>query len=494
MSVGGPSVFLSEFRAEWFLSAVDEQKISSMNQQGDVANRGMLRDVVWREIQKRRRETEEIFEDNLSDQQHSGGSCGVATTTSLLPNKTTTVEPTTSCSGDALSSAFDRKWRAESCWSMLQRQLNDNLTDRTKAQVTFEQQVKITLTGEDVTHAQFWLPWSGELLQLLRGSLCCAGLQLWLTAAVRFAWAQVNRYCCYVLSMVEEMEYDERPGEGEIGEVASGGVLLMEVLAVGEANSFKGVKRKPAGELKHKGVVKTRHSPYWAHGLTYKHISYVIADLLLVVASAPTAASLPSALSPTARAAADAALQSMRLAIAKTHTFMESYMVGCVCRDATTNLAAMRAIPAMYRMTARRPPSRPCPYVEHLVAPLVDLRNFSKTVVAEMLVSDWMRRAVDKLSKEYSAEMRTLVDTAHQQETSLQRLQKRPHTSTGTTRVDSSSALSDMQKILMQIRIDVESFAGLCESQVIVSPHDAPQLQLLLSDLASAQQPLPTSE
>ncbi|CEL97000.1 unnamed protein product [Vitrella brassicaformis CCMP3155] len=135
-------------------------------------------------------------------------------------------------------------------------------------------------------------------------------------------------------------------------------------------------------------------------------------------------------------------------------------LVGCLRSAACGSLAALRGIPAVYRMTNKPAPSRPSSYVEGVLKPLTSFADTSQTVVAKPLMSEWLGQAVEAIAMSYEQQVTSLMRTVEQQEKSLKKFQKKGGAS------DAGSQLTDLEKIFLQLKLDVEDFERQCGAKL----------------------------
>lgn len=148
---------------------------------------------------------------------------------------------------------------------------------------------------------------------------------------------------------------------------------------------------------------------------------------------------------------------------------IESAMLQPVLAQAAAQFAAIRGIPAFYRMLNKPVPTKASPYVESAMRPLEALRQTALQAVsadgsakeapatssqAAGVIANWMQRAVDSAAVEFSSQAAQLLESTHQQEASLRRLAGR-----GGSADDSK--VSDLEKIHIQLCLDVEAFVSL---------------------------------
>eukprot|EP00933_Yihiella_yeosuensis_P035548 TRINITY_DN29122_c0_g1_i1.p1 TRINITY_DN29122_c0_g1~~TRINITY_DN29122_c0_g1_i1.p1 ORF type:complete len:769 (-),score=185.93 TRINITY_DN29122_c0_g1_i1:141-2447(-) len=123
--------------------------------------------------------------------------------------------------------------------------------------------------------------------------------------------------------------------------------------------------------------------------------------------------------------------------------------------------AAIRGIPAFYRMLNKPIPTKASPYVESALRPLQAFHEISVAATSdEFAVGGWLRGIVDAATAEFASQATQLIASTRQQEASLRRLSGRG--------AGGEADISDLDKIHLQLCLDVEIFSssasGLCSS------------------------------
>ena len=123
------------------------------------------------------------------------------------------------------------------------------------------------------------------------------------------------------------------------------------------------------------------------------------------------------------------------------------------------------AVVSKYRMTNKPAPETPSAYVETILAPLRKfLGRFSSVVgrvlsataagaPAEEALAAWQRALVEDVSSSFSEQVSALIETVKQMDSTLQRRSKLQQTSAAST-----AAMSDSEKIALQIKLDIEAY------------------------------------
>jgi len=112
--------------------------------------------------------------------------------------------------------------------------------------------------------------------------------------------------------------------------------------------------------------------------------------------------------------------------------------------------AAIGSIPAFYRMLNKPLPTKASPYVESALKPVRALHEVaSQNSMPETDCRDWVRKSVDEAGVEFATQATHLLDSMRQQAASLARLNRS---------VSASSEVSDLDKIHVQLCLDVDTF------------------------------------
>lgn len=148
-------------------------------------------------------------------------------------------------------------------------------------------------------------------------------------------------------------------------------------------------------------------------------------------------------------------------------------------------LRQLRGITATYRMTARPLPTKPSHYVAGVLQPL---RAFLDTEAGKHLLPSAQQELslglISGVSQQYASMVSELLDMLRKTEQSLARVRKnRPADAVTAT---DGSELSNIQKISLQLFLDVQEFAKQIQKFGLQSS-DVPQYQHLAQVVASAK-------
>lgn len=132
---------------------------------------------------------------------------------------------------------------------------------------------------------------------------------------------------------------------------------------------------------------------------------------------------------------------------------VEDALTRSVIAAVMPQFAAIRGIPALYRMLNKPVPTKPSPYVESALRPINALKTcLSAQTVPSGMVDRWSQSAVDAAANEFASQAVQLLASTKQQEASMRRLGGRGGSAAG------GSQVSDLDKIHIQLCVDVESF------------------------------------
>jgi len=142
-------------------------------------------------------------------------------------------------------------------------------------------------------------------------------------------------------------------------------------------------------------------------------------------------------------------LQETRTSIQGTVDVLGDILVKQVSSVVLPQFAAIRGIPAFYRMLNKPVPEVASPYVQAAMAPV---EAFHKAAPAT-LAGPWLNSILDAVSTEFALQSVQLLEATKQQEASLRRLSGRA--TTGDAQV------SDLEKIHIQLCLDIDTFIKL---------------------------------
>lgn len=214
--------------------------------------------------------------------------------------------------------------------------------------------------------------------------------------------------------------------------------------------------------------------PAWTPGSSPVRLARVAADLVLVSRFLAAQSSetevdsldgqfhrllvsrLPGASHAKAAPIVSRLLQEARDALGPARTAVDEALVRAVVAAATPQFAAIKGIPALYRMLNKPVPTKPSPYVESSVQPIAALASALRGSSEPVALSAWTARAVDIAGLEFSAQAAQLLESTGQQEALLRR---RLGGAAAAQPRGEGAQVSDLDKIHIQLCVDAEAFA-----------------------------------
>jgi len=155
---------------------------------------------------------------------------------------------------------------------------------------------------------------------------------------------------------------------------------------------------------------------------------------------------------------------------------LEACMLKQVAAAVTPQFAGVKAIPSLFRVQDRPVPSRASAYVDPAVRPIQAFCEVAKLNAPADVVAVWVQHAVDAAAIEFGAQATQLIESTQQQQASLQRIADR-------TTGGASAAVSNFDKMHIQLCLDVESFVEAA-SKLGVTSENAPGLGKLSEAVA----------
>lgn len=153
----------------------------------------------------------------------------------------------------------------------------------------------------------------------------------------------------------------------------------------------------------------------------------------------------------------DAACQKIR---AKLEPFVE-FIIGVLIQQSSSLVKQVNDIPRKYRKTNREVPSKASPYVAAMLDPL---KNFvAKDIKEETVEREIVGRVLAQISQVYLRHTSDVLTSVQKMEESLKRL-KKARGGAAAAAASSELAVSDDDKIRLQIALDVKSFQSLLET------------------------------
>merc|ERR1712007_313869 len=117
--------------------------------------------------------------------------------------------------------------------------------------------------------------------------------------------------------------------------------------------------------------------------------------------------------------------------------------------------AAIRGIPAFYRMLNKPVPTKSSPYVNSALRPIMAFQTVAAQVAPVDTTTAWAQCISDGAAAEFGSQASQLLESTRRQEASVRRLAGRL-----TGNVGGDSQVSDLDKIYIQLCIDVDTFTA----------------------------------
>jgi hypothetical protein len=115
-------------------------------------------------------------------------------------------------------------------------------------------------------------------------------------------------------------------------------------------------------------------------------------------------------------------------------------------------LAAVKGVAATYRMTNRPPPTQASHWVATILRPLQEFSQQFTDRIPDRVGSRWKQQIVVTVADRYAAAVKELLRTVERTENALRTRR------TGQRRPTSASALSDGEKVKLQVYLDCQTF------------------------------------
>ena len=148
-------------------------------------------------------------------------------------------------------------------------------------------------------------------------------------------------------------------------------------------------------------------------------------------------------------------------------------------------LAGVTAVTARYRMTNKPPPQQPSPYVQEVLGPLKKfLDKFAESAeeTAATTRQKWLTYVAELITSQFLQRVQALIETVRSMDVALNKRAKlKPNAVSGGT----AGSMSDSEKILLQLYLDVQSYYTQVTEIGAVSS-DIPSLEPLLHAVSVA--------
>jgi hypothetical protein len=180
------------------------------------------------------------------------------------------------------------------------------------------------------------------------------------------------------------------------------------------------------------------------------------------VSAVPRATQLPAAAVAPMTSAMRDAVDVLRAAVPRLATSVRT----AVTRRCVAELQPIRAVPAAYRMMSRAAPRSASTYVPRVLEPLAAFVS-SATALSAAERSAWTSIVAADVTSSFASLVTEVVHTVQQSQAFLQKLVRRPGASAAVATAGAGSgatapnaALTDVDKILLQLYIDVQEYGA----------------------------------
>ena len=112
-------------------------------------------------------------------------------------------------------------------------------------------------------------------------------------------------------------------------------------------------------------------------------------------------------------------------------------------------LSAVKGVAATYRMTNRPAPTLASPYVSTILRPINEFLSEFSDKIPSLVQSGWKEDIIRMVANKYRISVEELITTVKQTEEALRKRKSKRATSQG---------MSDGEKVMAQIRLDIEEF------------------------------------
>jgi len=128
-------------------------------------------------------------------------------------------------------------------------------------------------------------------------------------------------------------------------------------------------------------------------------------------------------------------------------------ITGNITRKCIESLQPLYGITATYRMTNKEIPTRPSYYVSNITIPLQQFCNEADTFLLTKNKVAWIHQVLTVVTEKYLEMTTSLLNTINKQQESLKKMAKKSTKS-------NSEIISDVDKIHLQLYLDVEEFSS----------------------------------
>lgn len=121
------------------------------------------------------------------------------------------------------------------------------------------------------------------------------------------------------------------------------------------------------------------------------------------------------------------------------------------------SLRQVSDIPRLFRRTNRDVPTKPCSYINAILAPLLDFHNVYGSAVSTIQLQEWLTLICSSITCQFYICVSDVLTSVQKTEESLRRLKKMRDRGAQVSSAE-GRGLSDDDKIRMQLSIDVKTF------------------------------------
>jgi len=135
---------------------------------------------------------------------------------------------------------------------------------------------------------------------------------------------------------------------------------------------------------------------------------------------------------------------------------IEELITSHIIKKCVESLQPLRGIPATYRMTNKPVPNKPSYFVNNLVFPVEELLKHADRFLHETNKVSWVKNILTAVTHKYLEMTAELLSTLRKSEALIKKMVKKQQQS-------NSGTMSDMDKIYVQLFLDVEAFGAQLE-------------------------------
>eukprot|EP01114_Cavostelium_apophysatum_P023937 TRINITY_DN9192_c0_g1_i1.p1 TRINITY_DN9192_c0_g1~~TRINITY_DN9192_c0_g1_i1.p1 ORF type:complete len:750 (+),score=180.22 TRINITY_DN9192_c0_g1_i1:104-2353(+) len=148
--------------------------------------------------------------------------------------------------------------------------------------------------------------------------------------------------------------------------------------------------------------------------------------------------------------------------LGKTLPSIEEYVESSVLKRCVESLQPLRGIPATYRMTNKPVPTKPSYFVNNIVEPIEELERQLDHLVRTNVKKAWLLKIATSVTERYREMTNELLNSLHKSEEMIRKFKKGPQSAV-------SGTMTDMDRIYVQLFLDVEAFGSQLEKTHVVN-------------------------